>query len=66
MTLYGPPTAREHLGASMQNSIEWKERQMVNDYADPGPDIVAPRTYGWLIWPALVVGVIVFFAICSI
>ncbi len=44
---FGPPTANDHLRESMHGSINWKERQMFNSYADPGPDIVERR------WPFL-------------
>lgn len=30
--------------------------QMVNDYAPLGEDIIKPSRFGWMIWPALVLG----------
>ena len=59
MTTYGPPTAQEHLRQAMRHSTDprWVERQLCNDYADPGPDIIKPSRIPWGIVITAIIGI---------
>lgn len=57
MVPYGPPTANEHLRHAMRRD-EWSLL--------PVEPVKPRRNYGWMIWPALVLGLAACVAIASI
>jgi hypothetical protein len=57
--MMGPPTAQQHLRDSMRRDLDPRWHLL------PVED-KPPRSYGWLIWPALVLGLAACAAIASI